>query len=201
MRNTQSSSASSTEDTPPDIVLLRRDCGDCQVCCVALRIEDAELQKPAGVVCRFLNHGCSIYQSRPSTCRHWLCGWRMQPELGEDWRPDRSGVLLIPEIAATPGFAARGYTMQFVSPALLSSPEILNKLCGFIAGHAPLYLALAGRQTKVLANPVLAPFIAAGDGPAILAAISGLLRDLNSPVQNRVAAPETSAGEVNASSR
>ena len=159
-----------------------RECGDCKVCCVALRIDEPALRKPAGTACKFLGHaGCTIYEARPSTCRHWLCGWRLQPQLGDAWRPDRSGVLLIPQLTATTGFGAKGYTVQLVSHAPLASPDVLNTLCGFIAGATPIYLSLTSHPTKVLLNTVLAPLVAAGNGPAIVSALAQLVRELTAP--------------------
>lgn len=72
-----------------------RQCGACTACCHVLEIDDPELQKPAGVLCRHCRNGCSIYERRPQVCRDWLCMWREFPGLfDESWRPDRSGVLM-----------------------------------------------------------------------------------------------------------
>ncbi len=89
-----------------------RQCGDCKVCCTALQIEDPALHKKAGVTCRHLSAGgCGIYDSRPGTCREFLCGWRLFAALDDDWRPDISGVLVmrkapdaLPEAWRGPGF-------------------------------------------------------------------------------------------------
>lgn len=72
-----------------------RQCGACTACCHVLEIDDPELQKPAGVLCRHCDKGCVIYDRRPKVCRDWLCMWREFPGLlDESWRPDRSGVLM-----------------------------------------------------------------------------------------------------------
>jgi len=64
-------------------------------CCQVLDIEDPELVKPAGILCRHCSNGCSIYPTRPNACRDWLCMWReLSGLLDESWRPDRSGVLM-----------------------------------------------------------------------------------------------------------
>ena len=36
-------------------------------------------------------------------CREFFCGWRLRPELGDEWRPDRSGVFITVESVAGPG--------------------------------------------------------------------------------------------------
>ncbi|HWY61708.1 MAG TPA: hypothetical protein VNW15_07380 [Rhizomicrobium sp.] len=69
-------------------------CGTCTVCCLALRIE--EFGKQAGVMCQHCTgSGCGIYEARYEVCQGFLCGWRVVPKLGEAWRPDRSGVLIL----------------------------------------------------------------------------------------------------------
>jgi hypothetical protein len=74
--------------------LRKRSCGDCNVCCVALKIELPELPKEAGTPCPHLaGKGCGIYASRPTLCQQFLCGWRLFEDMDDDWRPDRSGVL------------------------------------------------------------------------------------------------------------
>jgi hypothetical protein len=69
-----------------------RSCGDCAVCCTVMAIDKPDIQKAAGVTCRYCKGGCTIYDTRPSLCRDYHCGWRQLPFLGDNWRPDRSGV-------------------------------------------------------------------------------------------------------------
>lgn len=72
-----------------------RECGECSVCCISLRIQEANLKKAADVRCHNLSDsGCGIYTERPSVCRNWYCGWRLIPLLGEEWRPDKSKILI-----------------------------------------------------------------------------------------------------------
>jgi hypothetical protein len=71
-----------------------RGCGECTVCCTVLAIDKPAIQKAAGVTCRHCAKGCAIYETRPTLCRDFHCGWRQLPILSEDWRPDRSGVFV-----------------------------------------------------------------------------------------------------------
>jgi hypothetical protein len=73
-----------------------RECGECTACCVVLLIDDENFKKPADKVCSNLidKGGCKIYSTRPSVCQDWHCAWRFMAQLGDDWRPDRSGILL-----------------------------------------------------------------------------------------------------------
>lgn len=70
-----------------------RDCGECTVCCEALKIE--ELSKPEGELCKHCEKGkgCTVYQSRPDVCKQWFCMWRWFP-FAKNVRPDKSGILL-----------------------------------------------------------------------------------------------------------
>lgn len=73
--------------------MSERECGDCEVCCVALNVPD--LKKSAGVACRFLNkpgHGCSLHGTslQANVCRDWQCFWK-KGYLHKDHRPDRIG--------------------------------------------------------------------------------------------------------------
>ena len=76
--------------------LGKRRCGPCNACCVELKIAAPELHKKARVPCQHLTAaGCGIYASRPGVCQQFLCGWRLFEELGDDWRPDLSGVMML----------------------------------------------------------------------------------------------------------
>lgn len=72
-----------------------RTCGECTACCKAMSVK--ELGKAAGKPCVFLKGGkCSIYASRPGSCRAFECLW-LQDDRGI-WtgthRPDRLGIIL-----------------------------------------------------------------------------------------------------------
>lgn len=73
-----------------------RACGSCNVCCVALTIDEPALRKPQGIRCRHAmpDNGCAIYEGRPRTCRSFHCGWRLFRWVSKHLRPDCSGVLI-----------------------------------------------------------------------------------------------------------
>jgi hypothetical protein len=72
-----------------------RSCGNCVVCCYVLNIDAPELKKPPGTICSNCSgKGCRIYAARPTVCQEYYCGWWYAAELGEDWRPDKSGVVI-----------------------------------------------------------------------------------------------------------
>jgi len=71
-----------------------RSCGECTLCCTNLAIDTKEYRKVPGVPCAHLcAQGCGIYDTRYPVCRTYFCGWRCMDALGEEWRPDRSGIL------------------------------------------------------------------------------------------------------------
>jgi hypothetical protein len=73
-----------------------RSCGYCTVCCYATQIDTPEFQKASGAVCdHCTGKGCGIYETRYAICREFHCGWWNLEGVGEDWRPDKSGVLIL----------------------------------------------------------------------------------------------------------
>ncbi len=65
-----------------------RACGACSLCCKLLPI--AALEKPHDrwcAHCRPGAGGCTIYDSRPQTCRTFSCHWLADPAAGEHWAP------------------------------------------------------------------------------------------------------------------
>ena len=83
----------------PDEVLPRtaagRSCGSCSLCCKVVGVD--ELVKPIGVWCPHCNRqkGCAIYESRPPSCRMFICQWMLEPGLGPEWKPDRAKFALL----------------------------------------------------------------------------------------------------------
>lgn len=75
-------------------------CGTCTLCCKIMHVP--ELEKPYGEWCGYCERrgrGCTVYETRPQSCRDFDCVWlqsqgkpgsAMPPEL----RPDRSHVVL-----------------------------------------------------------------------------------------------------------
>ena len=79
-------------------LLPGRTCGGCVECCRFIPLDLPELAKPTGQLCAYCvdGAGCGVHEIRPQTCRTWFCVWRIV-ELSDDWRPDRSGVIVRPD--------------------------------------------------------------------------------------------------------
>ena len=125
-----------------------RACGDCTVCCVVTQIDTKEFQKLPGVRCQHLcaAGGCSIYETRPPICRTYHCGWRYLGFLGDNWRPDRSGVLLAftPENELPAGYAT-GVTFILASrPPNGLTRALYHSVASLIADGVHVMLAVPG---------------------------------------------------------
>jgi len=116
-----------------DHLIPGRECGGCTVCCKAPKINVPELKKLAAVLCEHCTEdvGCRIYETRPSVCKGWYCGWRRMQYLNNDWRPDRCGVLI--DIVGGEG---EGIPADFPQVGLkfdiVDSPRVLTcrRFCG-----------------------------------------------------------------------
>lgn len=78
------------------VPLEGRDCNGCTACCSFPPIRTDKLQKPANTLCPHCveGQGCMVYSVRPTVCRGFFCGWFFMPELGPEWHPKESGVVL-----------------------------------------------------------------------------------------------------------
>lgn len=75
-----------------------RSCGECDACCTRLAVPGVTEE---GCHCehRADGGGCAIYADRPMVCRAYACVWIVAglaglPELREDERPDRVGLVV-----------------------------------------------------------------------------------------------------------
>ena len=75
-------------------LLPDRSCGTCNLCCKVYSI--AELSKAAGQWCvhAVRGGGCGNYTNRPESCRRFFCSWRVDPNLGPEWKPEISRFVL-----------------------------------------------------------------------------------------------------------
>src|SRR4051794_36413536 len=75
-----------------------RSCGTCTLCCKVIHIE--ALKKPQGVWCLHCKpgKGCSIYDKRPDECGAFHCGYLLNGDIGEEWKPERSKIVLVQQV-------------------------------------------------------------------------------------------------------
>ena len=165
-----------------DYVAAGRECGACTVCCKILKIDVPELKKLADVLCDHctLGLGCNIYANRPPVCRGWYCGWRRMQHLGEDWRPDRCGVL-IDVVGAGQGIPA-GFPQIGLKFDIVDSPRVLSwqPLLSFIGSELergmPVFLGVPApvgyERRKIFLNHLLANAVASHDRTLMIQALT-----------------------------
>lgn len=81
-----------------DPIVPGRSCADCAMCCMVLRI--VALDKPKSVWCEHCvaKKSCGIYDTRPDECRDFYCGYLTLAELGEEWKPSKSKIVLASDL-------------------------------------------------------------------------------------------------------
>lgn len=134
-------------------ILAKRRCDSCTVCCTELKIETAEFRKPANTPCRHLcGTGCGIYETRPPVCQQFLCGWRLFPELTDDWRPDVSGVLVMRKAPGElpPAWRNAPYGVELAitgGEAAVTRPGFAEYAASLLAKNIPVFLSAASPST------------------------------------------------------
>jgi len=163
--------------------LPRRACGDCTVCCVELKIDTPELKKKPEVACRHLTaKGCGIYDSRFPICHQFLCGWRLFGELNDQWRPDRSGVLVMRKAPGEipPAYHGPGYGVElavFGGEEAVTRPGFAEYVAGLLAGGVAVQLS--ARSPSTIVNEHLDAANARRDLPGLRARLVALYRLLH----------------------
>ena len=147
------------------------DCGECTVCCHSLLVK--ELNKPAGIYCEHCveGKGCAIYETRFQICRTFLCGWRQVPQLGEPWRPDRSGILIMmQDVEKLPEeHRAAGRGVNFVvlgGEKAILKPGFAEYVCTLVARNVAVYLS--ADTPKTLINAYLRERVIAQDKAGVI---------------------------------
>ncbi len=157
-----------------DYLVPGRECGSCTVCCKTLKINVPELKKLAAVLCDHCaaGVGCKIYESRPSVCKEWYCGWRGMGYLSDEWRPDRCGVLI--DIVGGEGegipadFPQVGLKFDIVdSPRVLTWDPLIKFIGSEIERGRPVFLGIPTpvgyERRKVFLNHLMAHAVASRD--------------------------------------
>jgi hypothetical protein len=159
-----------------DKLVPGRTCGSCNVCCVALTIDDKDLQKVQGYKCRntLPDKGCAIYESRPDTCRTFFCGWRLLKWVREPLRPDLSGVLvrLQYEKPTATEPSRQGVVFTLLNGAALKAEGLAESVAAAVAADVPVWLQIPGppgyTSSQARINDVLRQAVTTMDKEAVL---------------------------------
>jgi hypothetical protein len=109
---------------------VARSCGSCTLCCKLFPVP--ELEKPAGRWCQNIaqGRGCGIHQTRPPVCRAFWCQWIENTDLGPEWKPEVSKLVL----SIYPGTNSLAVTVDPAQPASWRKEPYLSGLRRFAAG-------------------------------------------------------------------
>ena len=95
VRSLETLSVETRAFSPDSRVVAGRECGSCTLCCKVAAVE--EVSKPNGIWCSHCVAGkrCTIYQTRPPSCRSFYCQWMLEKALGPEWKPERAKFALV----------------------------------------------------------------------------------------------------------
>jgi hypothetical protein len=109
-----------------------------------MEVNDPDLVKADNVPCPHMiaHQGCSIHDRLPVTCNAWFCGWRFL-RFSDAMRPDRSHVLLAPELQSPPGYAQGGLRIILMEEdrEALFRDELLDFIAKCVIGKVPIFLS------------------------------------------------------------
>ena len=151
-----------------------RDCGACTVCCVALTIEDPRLMKAQGLPCPNLAQpfGCSIYETRPRTCREFHCGWRKLKWVPQTLRPDLSAVLVRLHAYQTAKGQEMGVIFTLLEARALQAEGLAEAVAAAVASDIPTFLHIPGppgyTSAQTPLNDAVREAVRARDKPLLL---------------------------------
>ena len=142
-----------------------RDCAGCTACCSFAPIRTDKLHKPANTLCLHCveGQGCTVYNVRPTVCRGFYCGWFFMPELGHEWHPNNSGIVL-----RTESFEDDTITLLIMGlSSFLVSEEFAGMVGAWIDAGVGVEFERLGPPghlpAKMRINEVLADAVAARD--------------------------------------
>ena len=153
-------------------------CGSCTVCCLSLNIH--EFGKQAGAMCQHCTgSGCGIYEERYDVCKGFLCGYRLLPKLGEAWRPDRNGILILVLEGKDlpPGHEAAGHALHFMvvgGEKAILRPGFAEYISTLVSRDVGVYLS--ADSPKTLINKYLKELVAKKDKDGVVAMLLHIYR-------------------------
>jgi hypothetical protein len=174
-----------------------RVCGSCTVCCKVLPISEPELKKPPGVLCQHClpDQGCQLRENWPKLCGEFFCGWRYYAQLDDNWRPDRSDILIeFKDKDVPPGFQRNDYFCKFTFFGRADKAHwepLINFIANLVALDRPVMIATTGEtpghlRGQILVNYMLRPAILARDAKRIGAGLEQALAACNAHPSEKI---------------
>jgi uncharacterized protein len=122
---------------------LGRECGSCIACCTTMGVP--ELGKKSGVKCPHVcGKGCSIYETRPDSCRGWNCLW-VAGYLPEALKPEKCGVIWDDSYHSM--FDQKMFTARELRPRALEEKENQAWLADVISRVLVLVMTHDGKKS------------------------------------------------------
>jgi hypothetical protein len=141
-------------------------------------IDELALRKPPNVLCEHWNGGCQIYESRPQTCRQFLCGWRMSSRFGEHWRPDESNII-VRVLTQSPHMSVVFHLLGPLTEEM--TVELLHTVGGMIVAGNETFLAVAAgpgeNALRIALNPAMKQAVENRDTNAARAVLDQAIRE------------------------
>lgn len=132
----------------------KRKCGSCTACC---RVPSLAVlpHKQFGQTCdKVCKKGCSIYETRPEGCAHYMCHWLFNGFLETKHRPDKIGIIFDDGEIRKEGFlAALGKDLDLPLPPI-TAREMW-----------PGAFKLQGHLLKMIATTLVLILVPASDDP------------------------------------
>jgi len=173
--------------------LSDRSCGTCNVCCYALTIDEPALAKPQGIRCPHTaaDLSCTIYGTRPGTCRSFWCGWRLFRWVRRTLRPDESGVLIRTQYQISPGGDARaGVIFSLLTAGALEAEGLLESIAAAIAGGLIVHVHIPGpagyTSSTARIDEALADVVMRRDKPGMMALLREALKEGQSGPRRKI---------------
>jgi hypothetical protein len=159
---------------------MDRPCDGCTVCCIVPPIRSPAFSKQSNTRCQHCTEpgGCGIYLNRPQPCRDFECGWRSLSFLDDRWKPDRCGIMIVPEEDNVPPEFQRRQGLNFIAfrkAEDLEQPFVIEMLAGLAHAQAPIFLSVPGppgfHPAMILLNPQIDQAARNRDGARIRSAL------------------------------
>lgn len=125
--------------------MAERSCGECTLCCKLMGVPELKKQSAKWCISCDQGKGCSVYDTRPQSCRNFQCFWLMDENFPDDFRPDRIHALA----AFNDTDDSCVLHVDPAHPRVLSSPPV-NALIDALHKVYPRVFVLSGKESALI---------------------------------------------------
>src|SRR3569833_133922 len=136
--------------------------------CSTVKPISVDIVKPPGITCQHCTaEGCAVYETRWDVCIGYLCGWKWAPFLGEDMRPDKSGLLFDIEQNPVDDYIGEVTILAFRDGQDFTKGRTPDLIAGLVRRGVSVQLSRPGPpgmlHAKTRINPGFAKAVESGD--------------------------------------